>query len=221
MGVFQHLLGEQVTVLMSGNTMFNGILIDTGTDIIVLYNGEQYIYIPLLHIHSIRVNKESNNYVSQPTGSSLVEEMDAISYRKTLTYAKGTFVEIYVTGNLTFHGYITNVLNDYFAFYSPVFKQMFITLSHLKWLSPYHKNITPYDLSQEKLPVSPSTTPLLRSLEDQLEREKGRLVVLDGGSNPLKIGILSDIEQHMIELIIADGDRIHLNLNHIKSIYFA
>ena len=221
MVIFQHLLGEQVTVHMSGNTMFNGILIDMGADIIVLYNGEQYIYIPLLHIHNIRANKESENYVSQPTSSSIVEEMDSISYRKTLTYAKGTFVEIYVTGNLTFHGYITNILNDYFVFYSPVFKQMFITLTHLKWLTPYHKNITPYDLSQEKLPVSPSTVPLLRSLDDQLKREKGKLVVLDGGSNPFKIGLLSDIEQHMIELIIANGDTIFLNLDHIKSIHFA
>ncbi len=218
--MIQDLIGEQVTVHLSGNTLFNGILTDMGSDIIVIFNGAQYIYIPLLHIHSFNKNKEPNEYVSQPTNSSIVDDMESISYRKTLTYAKGTFVEIYVTGNLTFHGYITNVLNDYFVFYSPVFKQMFISLSHLKWLSPYHQNIAPFNLSQEKFPVNPSTMPLLRSLEDQLKREVGKLIVFDGGSNPSKIGLLSNIDQSIIELIVANGDVVHLNLDHIKSIHF-
>ena len=221
MTIIQQLVGEQVTVWLSGKTIFHGILTDMGSDIIVLFNGEQYIYIPLMHVHSINKNKEPEDYVTQPTGSSIVEEMDSISYRKTLTYAKGTFVEIYVTGNLTFHGYITNVLNDYFVFYSPIFKQMFISLSHLKWLSPYHKHIAPYNLSQEKFPVNPSNIPILRSLEDQLKREIGKLVVFDGGSNPLKIGLLSNIEQNLIEIIVANGDALYLNLDHIKSIHFS
>ena len=220
MSAIQQLIGEQVIVLLSGNNTFHGILTDTGSDIIVLFNGEQYIYIPLLHVHSINRNKEPEDYVIQPTDSSIVEEMDSISYRKTLTYAKGTFVEIYVTGNLTFHGYITNVLNDYFVFYSPVFKQMFISLSHLKWLSPYHKNIRPYNLSQENFPVSPSNIPIIRSLGDQLKREVGKLVVFDGGHNPLKIGLLSNIEQNMIEIVVANGDTLYHNLDHIKSVHF-
>ncbi len=220
MKVFEQLIGEQVTVLLSGNALFNGILTDMGSDIIVLFNGEQYIYIPLMHVHSLNNNKEPEKYVTQPNNPSIIEDMDSISYRKTLTHAKGTFVEIYVTGNLTFHGYITNVLNNYFVFYSPIYKQMFISLSHLKWLSPYPQTITPYNLSQEKFPVNPSNIPLLRSLEDQLKKDVGKLVVFDGGSNPLKIGLLTNIEQNIIELLVADGIPNYLNLDHIKSIHF-
>ena len=217
---FQGLIGEQVSLLLSGHRSFNGILTDMGSDIIVLFNGEKYIYFPRLHIHSINRNKELEDHVRQPIESSMVEDLDLISYRRTLIDAKGSFLEIDVTGNLTYHGYITNVLNDYFVFYSPVFKQMFISLSHLKWLSPYPKNIKPYNLSQETFPNKP-IVPLLHSLEDQLKREVGKVVIFDGGSNPLKIGLLSNIDQNLIELLIADGNSIYHNLDHIKSIHFS
>ena len=218
---FQGLIGEQVSLLLSGHRLFNGILTDMGSDIVVLYNGEKYIYIPRLHVHSINRNKELEDHVRQPIDSSMVEDLDLISYRRTLIDAKSSFLEIDVTGNLTYHGYIMNVLDDYFVFYSPVFKQMLISLSHLKWLSPYQKNISPYNLGQENIPVKPANVSHLCSLENQLKREVGKLVIFDGGSNPLKIGILSNIDQNMIELLLANGNSIYLNLDHIKSTHFS
>ena len=215
---FQGLVGEQVSLLLSGHHSFNGILTDMGSDIYVLFDGEKYYYIPRFHVHNITKNKD---HVRQPIDSSIVEDLDSISYRRTLIDAKGSFLEINVIGTLTFHGYITNVLNDYFVFYSPVFKQMFISLSHLKWLSPYPKNIKPYNLSPENYPIKPPIVPHLRSLGDQLKKEVGKLVVFDGGSNPLKIGILSNIDQNMIELLLANGNSIYHNLDHVKSIHFS
>ncbi|WP_108670133.1 DUF2642 domain-containing protein [Peribacillus acanthi] len=213
------LMGKQVSILLSGKTSFKGVLTDLGQDILVLYNGNQFIYIPFLHVHRIKKTIDKNEFVSNPTESAFPDEMDAISYRKILTNAKGTFSEIYVTGNLTFHGYITSVLNDYFVFYSPVYKTMFISMSHLKWLTPYNQTITPYSLSNESLPVNPSSVPLQRSLEEQLKREVGKLVVFDAGSDPMKIGKLLNVNNNLVELALANGDTVYLKLSHIKSIH--
>ncbi|WP_163100612.1 DUF2642 domain-containing protein [Peribacillus alkalitolerans] len=213
------LMGQQVCILLSGKTTFKGVLIDLGQDILVLYNGQQFIYIPMLHVHRIQLVKDKNEFVSSPTESEIPDDMDAISYRKILTNAKGTFAEIYVTGNLTFHGYITSVLNDYFVFYSPVYKTMFISMSHLKWLTPYNQTVTPYSLSNESLPVHPTSVPIQRSLEEQLKREVGKLVVFDAGSDPMKIGKLISVNNNLVELAIANGDTVFLKLSHIKSVH--
>jgi hypothetical protein len=213
------LLGKQVHVKLSGNNAFNGILTDLGQDILVLFNGQQFFYIPWLHVHRIQLNSNLEEQVENPSQPSLAEEMESISYRKILTNAKGSFAEIYVTGNLSFHGYITNVLSDYFVFYSPVFKMMYISLHHLKWLTPYNQNITPYTLSNESLPVSPANSPLLRSLEDQMKKVEGKLVVFDGGGDPLKIGLLKKVENNLAQLAIASGEMVYLRLGHIKSVH--
>lgn len=217
MSDIRSLLGEQVYVKLSGEIAFEGILTDIGQDIIVVYNGLKYYYIPWLHVHRIHQNDNIRDRIENPIEPSIVEDIDSISYRKILTNAKGIFSEIYVTGNLTFHGYITNVLNDYIVFYSPVFKMMYISLSHLKWLTPYNHKVNPYTLKNENLPVSPSNVPLLRSFEAQIKREVGKLVIFDGGIDPMKIGLLNKIENNLIELAVANGETAYLRLNHIKS----
>jgi hypothetical protein len=213
------LMGNQVSVLLSGKTSFKGVLTDLGPDILVVYNGQKFIYIPMLHVHRIQRVFDINEFVSSPIESEIPDEIDSISYRKILTNAKGTFAEIYVTGNLTIHGYITSVLNDYFVFYSPVYKTMFISMSHLKWLTPYNQTITPYSLSNESLPVNPTSIPLQRSLEEQLKREVGKLVVFDAGSEPMKIGKLLSVNNNIVELAIANGETVYLKLSHIKSVH--
>jgi hypothetical protein len=214
----EKLLGNQVHIQISGKNSFEGVLTDLGQDILVLYTGEKYLYIPWLHIHRIQANTEISSYVEAPVESSLAEEMQSISYRKILTNAKGLFAEIYVTGNISFHGYITSVLSDYLVFYSPVYKTMFVSLHHLKWLTPYTQNFTPYTLSNEMLPVNPTNTPLLRSLEEQLKKVEGKLVVIDGGGDPKKIGLLKKVDNNLLELVIASGDTVFLKISHIKSV---
>lgn len=213
------LLGKQIDVQISGKKTFKGILTDLSTDILVLFNGQQFLYFPMLHVHRFNLSTEVDNEIKTPMESPMMEDMASISYRKTLINAKGVFSEIHVAGHIPLHGYITNVFNDYFAFFSPVYKMMYVSLHHLKWLTPYNQNATPYTLSKESFPVNPSDVPMLRSLEDQLKKNAGKLVVFDGGEDPMKIGMLKKAENNLVELTTANGDHVFLKLSHIKTVY--
>jgi hypothetical protein len=213
------LIGKQIELEASGKVQLAGILVDVGLDIIVIYNGKEYFYIPHLHIHNIRSSKNPSEELSGVTPELPFDEDDMISYRKTLTNAKGRFVEIYVTGNKSIHGYVTSVLNDYFVFYSPVYKTMFISLNHLKWLTPYQTNITPYTLGNEVLPVKPTDIPLQRSLEEQLKKFEGQLAVFDLGDHPMKIGLLKQVQNNIIELVTASGESVFWKIMHVKTVH--
>ncbi|GAJ41295.1 hypothetical protein [Saccharococcus caldoxylosilyticus] len=213
------LIGKQVELEVSGKVLLTGILVDVGLDIIVIYNGKEYLYIPHLHIHNIRLSTNPQTELSDVIPESPFDENEMISYRKTLINAKGRFVEIYVTGNKSIHGYVTAILNDYFVFYSPVYKTMFISLNHLKWLTPYQTNITPYTLGNEVLPVKPTNMPLQRSLEEQLKKFEGQLVVFDLGDHPMKIGLLKQVQNNIIELVTASGKSVFWKLIHVKTIH--
>ncbi|MFC0272716.1 DUF2642 domain-containing protein [Metabacillus herbersteinensis] len=210
-------IGKQVDIEITGKTVFVGILIDVGLDIIVLFDGLQYLYIPLLHLHNIKLSSEDPIETSQRSKQTITDDTEKIAYRKVLNNAKGMFVEIYVTGNKSIHGYITNILTDYFVFYSPVYKTMFISLHHLKWMIPYSSSLTPYTLGNDVLPVQPSTIPLLRTFEEQLKKYQGKLVVFDSGEHPNKIGLLKDIRNNIVELITANGETMFWKLTHLKS----
>lgn len=215
------LIGKQIYVQISGKDSFNGILTDVGKDIIVLFNGERYFYIPLVSTHRIQLNIDKDEQVTQPSESSFATQLEALSYHGVLNNAKGMYTEIYVTGNVSYHGYITGVNNDYFTFYSPVYKLMYISIHHLKWLATYNQNNTPYTLSKENLPALPMVIPLQKSLEEQLKQVAGSLVVFDGGIDPMKIGLLKKVDKNLIELAIASGETIILNLSHVKSVHMA
>jgi hypothetical protein len=214
------LLGKQVCVELSEKQSFKGVLSDLGSDILILFTKKQFLYIPWIHVHRIYESTsidEPVNNIGEPT---LAEGMESISFRKILLNAKAMFAEIYVTGDLSFHGYITSVLSDYFVFYSPVYKTMFIPLYHLKWLNLYNQDMTPYTLTSESLPVNPTKVPLQRSLEEQLKKSEGKLVVFNGGSDPMEIGLLKKVENNLVQLVMATGELVYLKLHHIKSVHF-
>ncbi|MFS0907105.1 DUF2642 domain-containing protein [Priestia aryabhattai] len=180
------LIGAIVDVKISGEAIFRGTLIEIGQDIIVLFDDKNFIYIPLLHIHRINLSDDLDETISDPNETSL-EKIEAISFRETLLNAKGIFTEIYVTGGKSLHGYITEVRSDYVVFYSPIYKTIFISLTHLKWLTPYKQNMTPYTLSNKEFPANPFSNPLLNFFEEQLKKFEGKLVVLDIQATSMKV----------------------------------
>jgi hypothetical protein len=216
----KNLMGKEVLIEISGNTCMIGILIDIGLDIMVIYNGQRFLYIPIMHMHNMKVNQEPEITSEAPSDIPIQKNNDTgLSYRKILNNAKGRFLEIFVTGNRSIHGYITNVMTDYIAFYTPVYKTVLISMQHLKWFTPYSSQLTPYTLNNESLPVVPSTIPLARSFDEQLQKYLGQLVVFDLGDHPDKIGLLQNINNNIIHLINASGESIFWKQYHLKTIH--
>ncbi|HJV16621.1 MAG TPA: DUF2642 domain-containing protein [Bacillales bacterium] len=220
MNEIKNLLDKEVLVEITGKTYFTGILVDIGLDILVIYNGQQFLYIPIMHMHNIKLNLEPEITSDVPEETPIQKSIDSsLSYRKILNNAKGRFLEIFVTGNRSIHGYITSVTNDYIAFYSPVYKTVLISMQHLKWFTPYSSQLTPYTLSNESLPVVPSMIPLARSFDEQLQKYKGKLVVFDLGDDPCKVGLLKEINNNIIHLINATGESIFWKQYHLKTVH--
>ncbi len=214
--MFIDFIGKNIDVEISGGSLKRGIVIDSGTDLFVLFDGRNFNYIPYVHIQRFyETRKEDDDTVYDPPSETPIAT-DAISYRKILMSAKGLFVKVYVTGNKSIHGYLTSIMNDYFVFHSPVYKTMFISMDHVKWLIPYPANATPYSL--ENLSLQPLTTALARSLEEQMKKLENQLVILDGGEKEEKIGLLQKVQDYKIALVTAEGSTMYWNLEHIKTI---
>jgi hypothetical protein len=217
---FVDLIGKKIEVEISGGVFHKGILIDSGVDIIVLYQGStnSYLYIPFVHVQRLKetiIEEEDTAY--NPTSEKPIET-DVISFNKALTIAKGMFIKVYVTGNKSIHGYLTNIMNDYIAFNSPVYKTMYISINHVKWIIPYPPNKTPYSLNNANLPFTPVTTPLAITFDEQLKKFENELVIIDGGENTEKIGLLQKVRNNKVILITAEGETVYRNIEHIKSI---
>lgn len=216
-------LDTDVEVVISGDTRFVGTLIDIGQDIFVISDGCNYLYIPLMHLH--QMNKAVINTASEKSflidqeDPMMQEETNAFSYRNSLNMVRGKFIEVYVTGGRSIHGYVTNVLNDYIVFFSPVFKTLFISMHHLKWFTPYSTEQTPYTLDNSQLPVVPSNVSLVRNFEEQIKKYIGQLVIFDMGEVPDKVGLLKGVSNNIIELINATGESIIWKLNHLKTMH--
>lgn len=214
----ESMLNKAVTIDVSGEKKLRGILIDIGQDIMVIYNGENFIYIPTLHIQNIKTNDDLEEEIITPT-SMPYEDESKLSYRKILQHARGQFVELYVSGRISLHGYVTAIMNNYFVFYSPIHKTVYIHMYHLKWLIPYSTNQTPFSLERERLPVSPYVLPLSRTFEEQLQKLVGEIVIFDLGDNENKIGLLNNIDNQFLELTSGKGVNLLLNLHHIKTVH--
>lgn len=215
-------IGNYIKLEISGNKPISGILIDIGSDLWVIYNGYDYLYIPTVHIQNWKFPKkeEIDEIITLSDDQSpIFNPNEEISLRKTLTAAKGIFTEIYVTSKLALHGYIISIMNNYFVFYSPIYKTMFISLNHLKWLIPYTNNQRPYGLSNANLPVNPSNITFARSFEVQIEKLIGTLIVFNIGENENVMGKIMGIKNNFVELITAKGDPVYLNLHHIKTVH--
>jgi hypothetical protein len=214
-------IGKYIKLELSGKKFIKGLLIDVGSDLWVIFNGYDYLYIPAIHCQNWMYLKqdEIDEFMVTEGATPIYNNNEDISLRKTLTAAKGIFTEIYVTSNQALHGYITSIMNNYFVFYSPIYKTMFISLNHLKWLIPYTNNQRPYGLSNANLPVNPSNITFARSFEVQIEKLTGELIVFNIGENENVIGKVKDIKDNFVELVSAKEDPVFINLQHIKTIH--
>ncbi|EEL52320.1 MULTISPECIES: hypothetical protein [Bacillus cereus group] len=214
-------IGEYIYVKLIGEKRFKGLLIDVGNDIVVIYDGKDYIYISLYHIQYYKFMESLKAEIQKPETDSVIKrESPSISLRKVLSTSKGIFTEVYVTGSYSLHGYVTSIMNDYIVFYSPVYKTVYISLKHLKWLIPYQENQTPYALNKNELSVNPLNITLARTFEEQLIKMAGKIMVFDLGEFSNKIGKMTKIEDSHIELIKARDEKVYLNIQHVKSVHF-
>lgn len=223
MKVFSQLIGKNIEIEISGGNFYTGILVDSGLDIVVLYLGKNqtFLYIPVVHIQRIKEAKqdESSIMYTPPSERPLETESQSISFRGILTIARGRFVEVYVTGNKSIHGYLTSIMNNHFVFYSPVYKTVFISMDHVKWLIPYPEQATPYSINNQTLPAAPAPIPLARSFEDQCKKLENQLVVIDGGDSSEKIGLLQKVSNYQLIIITAEREIVYRNLEHVKTIH--
>ncbi|MCM3717551.1 DUF2642 domain-containing protein [Fictibacillus phosphorivorans] len=214
MNHFSRMLNKQIQLKITGNR-FKGILTDYGNDILVLFDGQTFFYIPLMHVQKVILSEKDNDDINKTEELLFSQEDSPISYRSILNNAKGLNIQVHILGKETLHGTILHVLSDYIVFYSPVYKLIYIPLAHLKWLT-LHEQHTPYSL-QPNLPDTPSFS---RSFEEQLKKFEDKIAVFDMGEDPDKIGLLKNGKGNLIELINANGETVYFKLNHVKSVYF-
>lgn len=220
--IIQSLIKEIIQIEVSGKRLIKGTVIDLGTDIIVLFNGADYVYIPFYHIQNISViQKDEFDIIDDPTelpGINNGENKGDLSLEDTLSLAKGKNVEIYIINDQLLHGCITQIKDDYFEFYSPIYKTMYISINHLKWLIPFSSNESLYEpvvnnsmkTNQEILPST---------FEVQVAKFKDKIVVLNIGGNRSHIGKIKNVEVQIVELERARKAPIYLNIAHIKTFH--
>jgi len=214
-----HYLNQPVLVNVSGHPIpVKGNLIDIGSDIIVLRNSEKFLYLPLVHVQGLtRCPSDERDF--DLTGDSEPEPIAELSYRKVLSNARGKFLELYLSGHQPVHGYITSIMNDFFVFHSPMYRELYISMHHLKILIPYDPGATPYALKPEHFPVKPANSSLARTFEQQLRKLEGAFIVLDLGDSPRKNGVLKSVRDGLLEMVTADGASAFLHIDHVKSVH--
>ncbi|WP_342515097.1 DUF2642 domain-containing protein [Sporosarcina sp. FSL K6-1522] len=220
--IIQSLINEVIQIEISGKKLISGTVLDVGSDMIVLFNGADFVYVPIVHIQRFWADRNNENDIKAPTEfPSIVaeESKEALSFGEVLTQAKGKFVEIYVTGAQPLHGYITSIMDNYVVFQSPIYKTMYISLNHLKWLIPYAQNERPYGLDNQSFSFQPNDESLANTLEVQVGKIKNKIVVLNIGGNKSYVGKINNVEAQIVEVQTARTQSIFLNIDHIKTLH--
>ncbi|KAA8783129.1 DUF2642 domain-containing protein [Paenibacillus amylolyticus] len=213
-------LGKTIEFELSGCKLpIQGEVIDAGEDIIVVYGNQRYIYVPLHHIQTMHFTKseETSTNMDVPAPDPEMDH-DNISYRKVLMNARGRFSEISIGGR-TLHGYITSIMNDYFIFYSPLHHSVYVSIHHLKYIIPSPSNSRPFAMEHQHFPIQPSSISLSRTLDQQLQKMAGELVILNLGYKPEQTGLLKSINDKLLEVIDADGSTRFMHTSHVQTLH--
>ena len=209
--------GKIIEVELSSKKNITGKLIEVGSNIIVLFNGNHFVYLPVQHILCLRKGESADTDFHSNDVSPILKDGNQLTLRKILINAAGIFVEILLSGGHVVYGYIKDIHDDYIVFHSPAFKIMIIPIAHVKWLIPY-LNQTPYQINTEQQPV-PSEGTFAQTFKEQLKVYIGKMVIFDVGKDPQKVGLLSNVEDNLVELITGNGQILHLNIEHLKSMH--
>lgn len=216
MNFFKDFVGKYINMELSGAKQ-EGILVDYGLDMAVLYNGENYSYIPVSHIRNLRLSIIVDSLdLPNPLVGPINFNTGTISYREILDNAKELFIEISVIGNQLIYGYITEIFEDYFVFFSPVYKTILIPLDHLKWLSLLNRGQTYYTLSKQEISKEPNLFKPASTFKEQLNQLIGNIIIVDMGNTPYKSGLLKDVTSEFIKLITADEESVFFSIKHVQ-----
>ncbi|MGG0657715.1 DUF2642 domain-containing protein [Rummeliibacillus pycnus] len=209
---------EIVEIEVSGGKFLKGSIIDISDEIVVLFNGTDYLYILIDHIQNLKVNNDDEDQIDEPSEPPSIIDKEDLTLTQVLTQAQGMYIEIYVTGRLPLHGYISNIMDDYIVFQSPIYKSLYIALKHLKWLIPYSSNKRPYELAEKTFDILPNNEPLPNTLESQVEKMQYKLVVINNGEEIHYIGKLNNVVGKIVEIKTARSTSAYLNMDHFKTI---
>lgn len=218
----QSLIKEIVKIEVSGKKLINGTVIDFGSDMLVLFNGTNFMYIPFEHIQYFEMDKNNEEDFQGPREDPSIkalEDQQELSFKESLVIALGRYVEIYVTDNQPLHGQITSVQDDYFVFDSPIYKTMYIPIAHLKWLIPYAQNESPYGLDEKNSILQSNSEVHANTFNKQMERFVNKMVVLNIGGIKSHNGKINNIDEQIMEVKKARTNAIYLNMAHIKTLH--
>ena len=210
-----------VKIEITGNKVQKGSIIDSSKDLLVIFNGDDFIYIPFEHILTIVVDEDKDNEIpnpSEPPSIISTDDNKDLTLKTVLTQAKERFVEIYISGSQSLHGYISEIKNDYFIFHSPIYKTVFIAIDHLKWLIPYATDERPYQLEIEQLRMEKLVDNLPTTFYSLISNMKGKLIIFNLDEKNKHIGKLNDVKGKLIELQPAKSSLQYVNLVHIKTV---
>ncbi|MFD1775801.1 DUF2642 domain-containing protein [Paenibacillus rhizophilus] len=221
MNLLSDLLGKQVIVMVSGVLQpLEGTLRDFGPDVVIIKNGNKYLYIPAAHIRFLTHNTEAVVEPDDIPQSLPSSQETIISLRPLLENSKGIFTEIYITGVHVLHGYIQNILDDYILFYSPVFDTVLVHMKHLKYLIPYPPEVIPYSLKKDKLLSNLSAVSTESNFIQQLKKMEGNFIAMDMVNDPQKVGLLKKVQAPMFELVAPNGESIFALIDHIQTVNY-
>ncbi len=79
-------IGENIYVKLIGEKRFKGILIDVGNDIIVLYNGQDYVYISLYHVQYYKFLRAHDEDILKPDVDSVIKRNPFNFFEKSIKY---------------------------------------------------------------------------------------------------------------------------------------
>lgn len=214
---------EIVIIELTGGKILNGSLVEYSSEIIVIYDGKAFVYIPIQHIHWMRTDSYNENNIQPPSDRpSFMNNVsnNNLTLPNILSHAKDIYVEILVTKNYSLHGVISAVFDDYFVFESPIYKTLLIPIKHLKFLIPLINQQPPYTLTEEEFfnyDKSKFQT-YKTTFSSQINELKGQLVILNLGKDSLQIGKIINVYNNQTVMLNNSQTNIILNIDHIQTV---